>query len=76
MYDDKKFRIAGEDTDLRWKIQKLGYQLITSPVNILHLHGFYNLSFKDQLLKKALPLAEASGVNFAQHVVKSFSNKY
>jgi len=76
LYDDKTFRIAGEDTDLRCKIQKLGYKLITAPVNILHLHGFYNLSFKKQLFNKALPLAEATGVNFAKHGIKSFPSKF
>ncbi len=76
LYDDKTFRIAGEDTDLRWKIQELGYKLVTAPVNLLHLHGFYNLSMKKQLLNKALPLAEASGVNFRKHGLKSFASKY
>lgn len=76
LYDDKKFRIAGEDTDLIWKIQRRGYKFITAPVNMLHLHGFYNLSFKKQLLNKALPLAEASGVNFAKHGIKSLPSKY
>ena len=76
LYDDKTFRISGEDTDLRWKIQEKGYKLITAPVNILHLHGLYNLSFKKQLFNKALPLAEASGVNFARYGSKSFSSKY
>ena len=76
LYDARTFRIAGEDTDLRWKIQNSGYKLITAPVNVLHLHGFYNLSFKKQLLNKALPLAEASGVNFARYGIKSFPSKY
>jgi glycosyltransferase involved in cell wall biosynthesis len=76
LYDEKIFRIAGEDTDLRWKIQELGYRLITAKVNILHLHGFYNLSFKKHLINKALPLAEASGVNFRKHGIKSLSSKY
>ena len=76
LYDDKTFRIAGEDTDLIWRIKKLGYKLITAPVNILHLHGFYNLSFKKQLINKALPLAETSGVNFARHGAKSLSGKF
>lgn len=76
LYDDKTFRISGEDTDLVWKIKKIGYKLITSPVNILHLHGFYNLSFKKQLINKALPLAEASGVNFFRHGTKSLSGKF
>lgn len=76
LYDDKTFRIAGEDTDLRWKLQEKGYKLVTAPVNILHLHGFYNLSFKKQLLNKALPLAEAIGVNFFRYGFKSFPNLY
>jgi len=62
LYDDKTFRIAGEDTDLIWKIKEHDYKVINANTEILHLHGFYNLSFKKQLLKKALPLAEASGV--------------
>src|SRR3989344_5952368 len=32
LYNDKNFRIAGEDTDLRWKIQELGYKLVTAQV--------------------------------------------
>jgi|SRR3989344_6524472 len=76
LYDNETFRIAGEDTDLIWKIKEKGYKIITAKVNILHLHGFYNLSFKEQLLYKALPLAEAIGVNFVRHGKKSLSNKY
>lgn len=76
LYDNKTFRIAGEDTDLTQKLQKKGYKWITAPVNILHLHGFYKLSFKKQLLNKALPLAEATGVNFKKYGVKSLSNIY
>jgi len=76
LYDDKTFRIAGEDTDLRCKLQNLGYKLVTADVNILHLHGFYNLSFNKQISKKALPLSEAIGVNFRRYGIKSLSNKY
>ncbi|MEK6834673.1 MAG: glycosyltransferase [Nanoarchaeota archaeon] len=76
LYDDKAFRISGEDTDMRCKLEDMGYKFITAPVNILHLHGFYNLSFKKQLFNKALPLAEASGVNFRRHGLKSFASKY
>ena len=76
LYDNKTFRIAGEDTDLRWKLQNKGYKLITTKVNILHLHGFYRLSFKEQLLNKALPLGEAIGVNFRKYGTKSFSSRY
>ena len=76
LYDDKTFRIAGEDTDLRWKLQNKGHKLITADASMLHLDGFKNSSFKNHLLKKALPLAEASGVNFAKYGLKSFSNKY
>ncbi len=75
-YDDKAFRIAGEDTDLKWKIINKGYKIVTADAKILHLHGFYNLSLSKQLFKKALPLAEAIGVNFARHGIKSFSSKY
>ena len=73
---DETFRVAGEDTDLKWKIIENGYKIITSKTKMLHLHGLYNLSLKKQLLNKALPLAEASGVNFAKHGAKSFSNRY
>ena len=76
LYDNKTFKIAGEDTDLRWKLQNKGYKLITTKVNILHLHGFYRLSFKEQLLNKALPLGEAIGVNFRKYGTKSFSSRY
>lgn len=76
LYDNKTFRISGEDTDLRWKLQRISYKLITAPVDILHLHGFYRLSFKKQLLNKALPLAEATGVNFRRYGMKSLSSRY
>lgn len=76
LYDDKTFRIAGEDTDMKWRIIKKGYKIKTADANILHLHGFYNLSLKKQLFNKALPLAEATGVNFAKHGIKSLPNKY
>ena len=76
LYDSKTFRIAGEATDLVQKLQKKGYKWITAPVNILHLHGFYKLSLNKQLLNKALPLAEATGVNFRKYRTKSLSNIY
>ena len=76
LYDNKTFRIAGEDTDMVQKLQKKGYKWITAQVNVLHLHGFYKLSFKKQLLNKALPLAEATGVNFRRYGMKSLSSKY
>ena len=76
LYDDKTFRIAGEDTDLKWKIIEHGYKIVHSNTEMQHLHGFYKLSMKKQLFNKALPLAEATGVNFAKHGVKSFSSKY
>jgi len=76
LYDDKTFRIAGEDTDLIWKIKEHDYKVINANTEILHLHGFYNLSFKKQLLKKALPLAEASGVNFSKHGLKILPSRY
>jgi len=76
LYDNKTFRIAGEDTDIVQKLQKKGYKWITTSVNILHLHGFYKLSLKKQLLNKALPLAEATGVNFRRYGIKSLSNKH
>ena len=76
LYDAKIFRTAGEDTDLRWKLDKLKYKLTTAKVNILHLHGFYKFSFKKQLINKALSLAEATGVNFRKHGIKSLPNSY
>ncbi len=76
LYDDKIFRIAGEDTDLRWKLQNKGYKLVTANISMLHLDGFKKSTFKKQLLNKALPLAEASGVNFAKYGLKSFSSRY
>src|SRR3989344_1195371 len=76
LYDTKTFRTAGEDTDLRWKLDKLGYKFITAKVNILHLHGFYKFSLKKQLINKALTLAEAIGANFRRHGIKSLPNNY
>ena len=76
LYNNKKFRIAGEDTDMKWRIIEKRYKIKTANAKILHLHGFYNLSFKKQLFNKALPLAEATGVNFAIHGKKSLPNKY
>lgn len=74
MYDSKSFRIAGEDADLRLKLTKRGYKVVLANTEIIHMHGFYKLSLKDHLLKKALPLAEASGVLFRRHLF--LSNKY
>ena len=68
MYDDKRFRIAGEDTDICLKISKKGYLMPPGKTDIIHMHGAYNLSFYDQLLKKALPLSEASGVNLRKNL--------
>ena len=67
VYDTNNFRIAGEDTDLRLKLIKKGYKIVMSDARIMHLHGFYKLTFLDRMFKKALPLAEASGVLFRKH---------
>jgi len=74
MYDDKTFRIAGEDSDLCLKLINKGYNIPLSDTSIIHMHGFYKLLLKDQLIKKALPLAEASGVIFRRHFF--LNNKY
>jgi GT2 family glycosyltransferase len=74
LYDNKTFRIAGEDTDLCLKLIKKGYKLPLANTDIIHMHGFYKLSLKNQLFKKALPLSEASGVIFRKHLF--LSNKY
>jgi len=66
-YNEKDFRIAGEDTDLKQRIFKKGYKIINSKTKLLHLHGFYKSSIKSQLINKALPLSEAIGVNFRKH---------
>lgn len=63
-YNHKTFRIAGEDTDICLKISKKGYLMPPGKTDILHEHGAYNLSFYNHLFNKALPLAEAGGVNF------------
>ncbi len=76
LYNEKEFRVAGEDTDLKWRIIERGYKIVNSKTEILHLHGFYNLSLRKQLFNKALPLAEAAGVNFAKHGIKSLPNRY
>ena len=67
MYDSKTFRTAGEDTDLRLKLLKRNYKIVLEDTKIVHLHGFYKLSLLDRLFRKALPLAEASGVLFRKH---------
>lgn len=74
MYNNKIFRIAGEDSDLCLKLIKRGYSLPLADTDMIHMHGFYKLSLKNQLFKKALPLAEASGVLFRRHLF--LSNKY
>jgi len=67
-YDNKTFRIAGEDTDLRLKTLKLGYKIPTSKKSeLLHLHGFNKSSLIKELLNKSLPLAEAAGVIYRKH---------
>jgi len=66
-YDNKTFRIAGEDTDLCIKISKENYLMPSGKTDIIHKHGMYNLSLIDHLFKKALPLAEAAGVIFRKH---------
>jgi len=76
LYDYKTFRIAGEDTDLKWRIIKKGYKIKDSNEDLLHLHGMHKFSMKYQLFKKALPLGEAIGVNFRKHRLKSLGNKY
>ncbi|MBU2633739.1 MAG: glycosyltransferase [Nanoarchaeota archaeon] len=66
-YNQKDFRIAGEDTDLKLRILKKGYKIINSKTKILHLHGFYKSTISTHLFEKALPLSEATGVNFRKH---------
>jgi GT2 family glycosyltransferase len=76
LYDSKTFRIAGEDTDLKWRIINKGYKIKHSNESLLHLHGMHKFSLKYQLFKKAFPLAEAIGVNYRKHGHKSLGNKY
>ena len=68
MYDNKTFRIAGEDIDIMLKLMKRGYKIVLADTEIIHMHGLYKLSLTKRLFKKALPLAEASGVIFRRHL--------
>lgn len=76
LYDYKTFKIAGEDTDLKWRLINKEYKIKHSYEDLLHLHGMHKFSLEYQLFKKALPLAEAMGVNFRKYGSKSLGNKY
>jgi len=67
-YNTKTYRIAGEDTDLRLKLKKKGYKSLLAETDMVHMHGFHKRSLFEHLIKKAFPLAEASGVLFRKHL--------
>lgn len=63
---DKSYKM-GADTDMRLKILKAGYKIITPKTQLLHYHGYYGLTPYQQIFKKSLPLTEASGVIFRRY---------
>ncbi len=75
-YDSKNYRIAGEDTDLLHRIEKLGYKVVLTKNKVIHYHASHHFSLKQHLFDKALPLGEAIGVNFRRHGFNSMGNKY
>ena len=75
-YDEKSYRIAGEDADLMCRIIEKGYSVVLTSNKIMHYHVYYRLTLKQHLFNKALPIGEAIGVNFRKHGYKSLGNKY
>ncbi len=63
---DESYKM-GADTDMRLNILKNGYKLVNTETKLLHYHGFYGLTAKQQIFKKSLPLTEAAGVIFRRY---------
>ncbi|AJF62682.1 MAG: Glycosyltransferases involved in cell wall biogenesis [archaeon GW2011_AR20] len=63
---DESYKM-GADTDMRLKILKEGYKIANTRTKLLHYHGFYGLTARQQIFKKSLPLTEAAGVIFRRY---------
>lgn len=62
LFDEKTFRTAGEDGDIKRRIGKSGFKTTYSGFNVVHLHNREtNFSYKN-IFKKEAQLAEAQGV--------------
>jgi GT2 family glycosyltransferase len=73
-YDEKTFRIAGDDHDLSLRVMKKGYIIKETNYEILHLHAFKSSTMVYWLFKKTAPTGEAAGVLFRKH--RFLMNKY
>ena len=61
-FDEKLFRTAGEDGDMKRKIRKNGFKMIYSGFNVVHLHNREaDFSYK-KIFKKEAQLIESQGV--------------
>lgn len=62
LFDEKIFRTAGEDSDMKRRIDKNGFKVVYSGFNVVHLHNKEtNFDYK-KIFKKEAQIAEAQGV--------------
>jgi glycosyltransferase involved in cell wall biosynthesis len=62
LFDEKIFRTAGEDGDMKRKINENGFEVVYSGFNVVHLHNKEaNFNYK-KIFKKEAQIAEAQGV--------------
>jgi GT2 family glycosyltransferase len=68
-FDNKRYRVAGEDADVVNKIKKWGYKIIRIPIPVIHMHGVRSFGPR-YTWRKALQLSEASGVLYRKYKFK------
>lgn len=61
-FDNKTYRTAGEDSDLKIKIARLGLQTVNSGVEVIHLQYAEKDFGLNRFIKKEAQYAEAQGV--------------
>lgn len=66
-FDNKTYRTAGEDSDLKVKIKKNGFTSVNSGVEVIHLQYAEKNFSLTQLIKKEAQLAEAQGAVLRKH---------
>lgn len=64
------FRTAGEDTDMKFRIQEKGFIVVKTPTQVIHIHTKEKNFSLLKWIRKEIQLGEARGALFKLHKMK------
>ncbi len=66
-FDGETYRVACEDVDLSKRLQKEGYEILSIPVPVFHLHSSHATGLSTIIFSKNPRLSEGQGVLFRKY---------